>query len=297
MMARSRRNDAQALLRRFGFFTSSASGRSASSSSRSSSSLSSSSSSASSGAAASVTLGTVSRNNSPSSPIQTHSTLSSSTAATVIGWPPDFRNTTSPGSNGMASSCSWLGLPPYAPSMTDRSRPLHHRRQRGENRVDIAAGAQPEDGAAVVEQVELHVAAAAYELLLALGRAPRRGEIPAHQLGIDAQEGAADVLREGEVGRAVAAVEIVVEDATDAAHLVAMLQVEIFVAPLLVLRVRRHVRMRVAGLAHRGVKRDGVGIVLAAARIEHRRQVGADAEPGLAGGDEARVHVEGRHVQ
>src|SRR5262245_24791088 len=102
--------------------------------------------------------------------------LSSSTAATVIGWPPDFRNTTSPGSNGMVSSCSWLGPSPYPPSMTNRSRPLHHRRQRREDRVDIAAGAQPEDGAAVVEQVELHVAAAAHELLLALGLAPRRSE-------------------------------------------------------------------------------------------------------------------------
>ena len=38
---------------------------------------------ATSGGGTRVTLGTVSRNNSPSSPIQTHSTLSSSTAATL----------------------------------------------------------------------------------------------------------------------------------------------------------------------------------------------------------------------
>src|SRR5215831_15336780 len=113
------------------------------------------------------------------------------------------------------------------------SRPLHQRRQRGQDRIDVAAGAQPEDGAAVVEQVELDIAAAAHELLLALGLAPGRGEIPAHQLWIDATEGAADLLRESEVRLAVAAVEIIVENATDATHLVAVLEIEIFVAPAL----------------------------------------------------------------
>src|SRR5262245_32520910 len=52
--------------------------------------------------------------------------------------------------------------------------PLHHRRQRREDRFDIAAGAQPEDGAAVVEQVELDVTAAPHQLLLSLGLAPGR---------------------------------------------------------------------------------------------------------------------------
>ena len=40
-----------------------------------------------------------------------------------------------------------------------------------------------------------------------------------------------------------------------------------------------------------------VGIVLRAAAVEHRRQVGAAAEPGLGGHDEARVHVHGRHMR
>ena len=60
--------------------------------------------------------------------------------------------------------------------------------------VDVAAGLQPENRAAVVEQVELDVAAAADELLLAVGLGPRRREIAAHELGIDVEEGAADVL-------------------------------------------------------------------------------------------------------
>ncbi len=56
-------------------------------------------------------------------------------------------------------------------------RPLHHRRHRRQDRLHIAAGAQAEDGAAVVEQVELDIAAAADQLLLALGLAPGRREI------------------------------------------------------------------------------------------------------------------------
>ena len=58
-----------------------------------------------------------------------------------------------------------------------------------------------EHRAAVVEQIELDIAAAAHELLLAVGLAPGHGEIAPHDLGIDAQEGAADVLREGQAPR------------------------------------------------------------------------------------------------
>src|SRR6478752_7568649 len=198
-----------------------------------SSSLSSSSSSSPTGSdpIISATLGMLSRNNSPSSPSQRQSTLSSPTAVTVMGDPPDFRNTTSPGANAMTSSSSWLGGQAYAPSMTDRSRPFHHRWQRGEDRLDIAASAEPENSAAIVEQVELHIAAAAHELLLAFGRAPGCGEIPAHQFGVSPQERAAYVPREGEVGIPVSAVDVIVENAADPSHLLTVLQVEIFVAP------------------------------------------------------------------
>ena len=40
-----------------------------------------------------------------------------------------------------------------------------------------------------------------------------------------------------------------------------------------------------------------VGVLLRAARVEHRREVGAAAEPPLAGHHDARVHVHGRHVR
>src|SRR5262245_42373459 len=89
------------------------------------------------------------------------------------------------------------------------SWPPHHRRQRGQDRIDVSAGAQTKDRAAVVEQIELDVAAAPDELLLALGLAPRRCEIAPHQLGIDLQERAADVLSKSELRPPVAGVDIV----------------------------------------------------------------------------------------
>src|SRR6187399_1748567 len=110
-------------------------------------------------------------------------------------------------------------------SCATTSGPLHHGRHRREDRVDIAAGAQAEDGAAVVEQIELDVAAATHELLLALRLGPWRREIPVHQLGIDVQERAPDILRERE-GRSPIILQIIVENPANAAHLVAVLEKE-----------------------------------------------------------------------
>ena len=74
-------------------------------------------------------------------------------------------------------------------------------------------------------------------------------------------------------------------------------KIEILVAPGLEFVVGRDPRMGVASRAHRGMKRDRVGIVLRAALVQHRRQVGAAAEPGLGRHHETRVHVHGRHVR
>src|SRR5690349_19266480 len=127
------------------------------------------------------------------------------------------------------------------------SRPFHLRRHRGEDGVDIAAGLEAKDGAAVVEQVELDIAAAADQLLLAVSRRPWRIEIAPHQLGIDFQESAADVLGEDEIGLPVAAVMPVVEDAADAARLFPVRQIEIFVAPFPVFFVVRNAIVPGAG--------------------------------------------------
>src|SRR6186713_226390 len=113
-----------------------------------------------------------------------------------------------------------------------RSWPLYLRWHRREDGIHIAAGFQPEDGAAVVQQVELDIAATPDQLLLAVGGGPGEGKIAPDQFGIDLQEGAADVLREGEVGVPVAGIMPVIKDAADAARFLAMRQMEIFVAPL-----------------------------------------------------------------
>src|SRR5690606_5334504 len=80
-----------------------------------------------------------------------------------------------------------------------RSRPLHHRRQAGKDGGDVASGLQPEHRAPIVEQVELHVAAAPHELLLAVRLRPVRVEVLPYEMLVDHQEAASDVLREREI--------------------------------------------------------------------------------------------------
>src|SRR3981081_1017262 len=118
-----------------------------------------------------------------------------------------------------------------------RSRPARLGRQGHQDRFDIAAGHQAELGAAIVQQVELDIAAAPHQLVLALGFRPRLVHVPAHQPGIDFQEALAAAARKSEGAREVAAVEIVKEDAAHAARLAAMRQVEVLVAPLLEARI------------------------------------------------------------
>src|SRR5207249_7898910 len=81
------------------------------------------------------------------------------------------------------------------------------------------------------------------------------------------------------------------------AHLPAVPQVEVLVAPALILRVGGDAGMCIASPFHRGVKGDRVAIVLPAAPLEHGRQVRAAAKPSLSGHHEARVHVGRRYVR
>src|SRR6185295_8941732 len=118
------------------------------------------------------------------------------------------------------------------------SRPRDRGPQRHQNRLDIAAGLQAEQRAAVVQQVEFDVAAAADQLMLALLRGPRPVHALAHDARIGGEHRAPDGLGEGEVLFPVAAVDIVVEDAAGAARLVAVWQEEILVAPFLELHIR-----------------------------------------------------------
>ena len=73
--------------------------------------------------------------------------------------------------------------------------------------------------------------------------------------GVDVEECAADILCESKVRFPVAAVEPVIENPTDAARLIAVLEVKIFVAPRLVPLVRGD---RGVGVASRGRGRPGL---------------------------------------
>src|SRR5439155_3054548 len=104
------------------------------------------------------------------------------------------------------------------------------------------------------------------------------------------EEMLAAVADEGKQGIDIA-LEVVEEDATDAARLAAVRQVEIIVAPLLEAGMVGDAWMAAADLTPDAVEVNdvfAVGIV--------RRQVGAAAEPlTRALGQEAEVGVNGRH--
>ena len=145
--------------------------------------------------------------------------------------------------------------------------------ERHQDRLSVAAGLQPKPRAAVVEQVELDVAAAAYELVLALRLGPGLRHAAAHDRRIDIEEGPADILGEGEIGLPVAAVEIVVEDAADTARFVSVGEVEVAIAPRLEARIVGRI-VTLAGSPERRVKFLGVALV----RVG-RREIAAAAEP------------------
>src|SRR5690606_11337750 len=113
------------------------------------------------------------------------------------------------------------------------------------------------------------------------------------KLGVNVEEGAAHVLGEGEVGRPVARIVLVVENAADAPWFVPVLQPEVVVAPLLVPAVVDAVVL--AGGAVGGMEVDGVDVGLRATPVEHGRQIAAATEPPVAGDDHAGIHVGGRN--
>src|SRR5438132_7771160 len=155
------------------------------------------------------------------------------------------------------------------------ARPGRFGGERHQDRLDIAAGLQTECGAAVVEQVELDVAAAADELMTALFGRPGEPHPGPHDGRENGEDGVSDRSEEGEVALPVAAIEIVEEDPAGAARLAPVRQKEVFVAPLL----EAGVAAGVVGRAGAGqcrmkfVDRRRIGV--------DRGDVGAAAEPRL----------------
>src|ERR1051325_11693007 len=80
-----------------------------------------------------------------------------------------------------------------------KSSPRRQRRQGHQDRLDIATGLQPEDRAAVVEQVELHIAAAPVQLVGAVRLGPGLVHVAPNDRLIGLEETFADIVGEGEV--------------------------------------------------------------------------------------------------
>src|SRR3989338_1843916 len=109
--------------------------------------------------------------------------------------------------------------------------PFHQRRHGHQDGFGAAVALQTEDGAAVDHQVEFDIAAAPVQLEIALAFAVRSIHAALENRHIGRQEMIADASLDGEGGGEVRFAEVVEENAADAARLVAVLEVKIFVAP------------------------------------------------------------------
>src|SRR3954466_2334914 len=140
-------------------------------------------------------------------------------------------------SRKVTTAATWPSGTSIIPSVIPASLPRRQRRQAHQDRIDIAAGSEAEQGAAIVDQVELRITAAPGKLDRAIRIAEGRVHPPPHQLGEDIEEGFADVPGEGEnmvEGDAMAgrgAFEMVVEYAADAALDLPVGNEEIFLRP------------------------------------------------------------------
>src|ERR1700733_8277558 len=167
----------------------------------------------------------------------------------------------------------------------------------------MAAGLQGEDRAAIVEQIELNVTSPTRQLSLALGFAPWFLGVAAYNVAIDREKALADVTEKSEVrvesgiAGVACAVEIIEKDAADPARLLAMLEIEVLIAPGFVTLGVGDAWMALTSPAHGGVKGDGVRIIRLAALIEHWRQIRAAAEPCLGRAHEPRIHMYSRHMR
>jgi hypothetical protein len=115
--------------------------------------------------------------------------------------------------------------------------PAHQRRHRHQNRLRAPAGLQAEQRAAIPHQIELHVAAAAIELKLALALAVRRGFTAFDDGQIGVSIAVPDRLHKGEAVVKIRGVQVVKEQTADAALLVAVLEIEVVIAPFFIARI------------------------------------------------------------
>src|SRR5690606_6708964 len=147
------------------------------------------------------------------------------------------------------------------------------RRQAHQDGFGAATALQAEQGAAVPDQVELDVAAAPVQLELALALAVGHVLAPPDDGQVGVQVALADGAGVGEARLEAAGLQVVVEQAADAARLVAVLEEEVAVAPGLVFGVA----LRAEGRAQ--VARHPVPVQHVLVEGVEGRQVETAAEP------------------
>ena len=110
------------------------------------------------------------------------------------------------------------------------SRPARFGGQGHQDSFDITPRLQSELRAAVIQEVELHIPAAAHQLVGAVRIGPQTNHPLSYDLGIHFQKCESHITGKTEIGLPIAAVVIIVEDAASAAGFIAVRQVEILVA-------------------------------------------------------------------
>src|SRR5712692_78510 len=173
--------------------------------------------------------------------------------------------------------------------------PHHSQRQAHQDRFDAPAGLEPERGAAVIEQVELDIPAAADELPEALGFAVRLAHTLLNDRDVGGEEMIPGVAHKRKhftepVG------EVVEEDAAHPASFTPVREIEIFVAPFFEPRVIGD-GVALANLLPGTVEVDHV----LATRVIGR-QIGPPAEPRRASlarafADVTKIRMHRRHMR
>src|SRR5438067_85536 len=175
--------------------------------------------------------------------------------------------------------------------------PLCARRHRQQDRFGAAARLQAEQRAAIPDEIELDVAAAAIRLKIALSLAVRRILAAREYRLVRSQKVIAHRFRQGEAALESALSDIIEKNPADAARLAAMLEKKIVVAPSLVLRINivAERRQRIAACAMEMHAIVGVSVI--------RRQIHATAEPprmvavGFRGCKTSKVQMDGGRMR
>src|SRR5262249_20806539 len=108
----------------------------------------------------------------------------------------------------------------------------HQRRKTHQNRFRSAARFESKDRPTIVEKIEFDVAASTIQLILTLAFTVRLIHSSSCDWKVCVQKSVPHIVNEGEVLFTLS-LQVIEENAPDAAHLAAMLECEIFIAPLL----------------------------------------------------------------